>query len=75
MNDWTPIENTDLNTPTTRMIRNLFAAAYPDRTEDFDKWLRKNQFSDWQDGHDTALINGQSKNPYQNVTGSPQTDD
>lgn len=65
MSDWTPIENTYLAIPTTNMTRNLFAHAYPDRADEFDAWLKKTEHDRWQDGHDTALINGQSENPYE----------
>ena len=32
---------------------------------EFDRWLQTIKAQAWQDGHDTALINGQSQNPYE----------
>jgi len=43
--------------------------------EHFKEGIAERITEAWQDGHDTALINGQSQNPYQDVTGSPQDDE
>lgn len=61
------------NHPLTEQLLNLVekhqdAAGYPDWKSlepEFDQTVRSATAAFWQDGHDTALINGQSENPYE----------
>ena len=60
------------NHPLTEQLLNLVekhqdAAGYPDWKSlepEFDQTVRPATAAFWQDGHDTALLHGQSKNPY-----------
>ena len=60
------------NHPLTEQLLNLVnkhqdVVGYPEWESlepEFDQAIRSAIASFWQDGHDTALINGQSENPY-----------
>ena len=60
------------NHPLTEQLLNLVekhqdAAGYPDWKSlepEFDATFRTALAQAWQEGHDTALINGQSQNPH-----------
>ena len=62
MNDWTP----DTEHVRTQYTQDHVSDAYESAYEaEFDRWLQTIKAQAWQDGHDTALINGQTKNPYE----------
>ena len=61
MSAWTPDTEHVRTQYTQDHVSDANESAYE---AEFDRWLKTIKAQAWQDGHDTALLHGQSKNPY-----------